>query len=410
MKTFTIMHTSDWHLGHMLYRRRRDEEFAAFLAWLEQTIKTQGVEALIIAGDVFDTAMPPPSAQKMYFDFLGGLGAAGVRHVVITAGNHDSPAFLTAPAGLLRSFNIHVAGTAAANPADMALILKDNAGRAELIVCAVPYLREHDLRRPEAGESLEEKEQKLLDGLREQYRLAAAQAEKCRASAGGDIPAIATGHLFASGAAPGEAVRDLYVGAMGRVPADIFGDSFDYIALGHLHRSQKVGGREHMRYSGSPLAMDFGETGAKSVTIVRFEGRKPSISHIDVPIFKRLERLRGSSAQILAQIDELARQNTANATIWLEIQHDGSDSIADLPRLARERARGACVEILCVKPARKDFAAAQAASDETLEDIDPQEMFRRLMADSNADEAEKERMNAAFAQLLREFYDSEAGE
>ena len=141
-----ILHTSDWHLGHQLYGKRRSEEFQAFLAWLGQLVHERRVEALLIAGDVFDSALPGTRAQEMYYRFLGEVLAPSspCRHVVVVAGNHDSPAFLDAPNTLLSVMGIHVTGRAK-EPEDEVLVLNGPDGEPELIVCAGPFLLERDL-------------------------------------------------------------------------------------------------------------------------------------------------------------------------------------------------------------------------------------------------------------------------
>ena len=141
-----ILHTSDWHLGRTLYGRRRQEEFAAFLDWLLGCISTYNIDVLIVAGDIFDTSTPGTAAQELYYRFLARVGSTGCRHVVIIGGNHDSPSFLDAPAGLLRALDVHVVGQACTEPVDQVLLLHDDLGEPQLLVCAVPYLRDRDIR------------------------------------------------------------------------------------------------------------------------------------------------------------------------------------------------------------------------------------------------------------------------
>ena len=162
-----ILHTSDWHLGRTLYGRKRYDEFEAFLAWLVETIHQRAVDVLLIAGDVFDTSLPSNRAQELYYQFLCQVAASSCRHVVVIAGNHDSPSFLNAPKSLLRVLDVHVVGAVTDHLEDEVLLLNDEDGRPELIVCAVPYLRDRDIRVAEAGESIEDKERKLIDGIRE---------------------------------------------------------------------------------------------------------------------------------------------------------------------------------------------------------------------------------------------------
>ena len=277
MKPLTILHTSDWHLGRRLYGRLRYEEFESFLHWLQDTISAQKVDILIVAGDIFDTMTPSNKAQALYYEFLGKVSRSCCQHVVIVAGNHDSPTFLDAPSNVLKFLNVHVIGTACDNLNDEVLVLGDDDNNPHCIIAAVPYLRDRDVRSSSAGESADSKDANVITGICEHYDNVADIAKAKQADLIKThqryIPIIATGHLFASGGKTTEddGVRELYVGSLGKISADMFNDGFDYVALGHLHVPQRVGGRESIRYSGSPIAMGFGEAKQqKQVLLVQF--------------------------------------------------------------------------------------------------------------------------------------------
>ncbi|MDN3441376.1 exonuclease SbcCD subunit D C-terminal domain-containing protein [Psychrobacter sp. APC 3279] len=277
MKPLTILHTSDWHLGRRLYGRLRYEEFESFLHWLQDTISAQKVDILIVAGDIFDTMTPSNKAQALYYEFLGKVSRSCCQHVVIVAGNHDSPTFLDAPSNVLKFLNVHVIGTACDNLDDEVLVLGDDDNNPHCIIAAVPYLRDRDVRSSSAGESADSKDANVIAGICAHYDNVADIAKTKQADLIKThqryIPIIATGHLFASGGKTTEddGVRELYVGSLGKISADMFNDGFDYVALGHLHVPQRVGGRESIRYSGSPIAMGFGEAKQqKQVLLVQF--------------------------------------------------------------------------------------------------------------------------------------------
>lgn len=273
----TILHTSDWHLGRRLYGRMRYEEFEAFLNWLYGTICTQQIDVLIVAGDIFDTMTPSNRAQALYYEFLGRVSRSCCEHIVIVAGNHDSPTFLDAPSQVLKFLNVHVIGTACDDLNDEVLVLSDTSDAPHCIIAAVPYLRDRDVRSSSAGESADSKDANVIKGIRAHYdnvaNIAKAKQTAFVKSHQRHVPIIATGHLFAAGGKTTEddGVRDLYVGSLGQVSAEMFDESFDYVALGHLHVPQRVGGRERIRYSGSPIAMGFGEARQqKQVLIIKF--------------------------------------------------------------------------------------------------------------------------------------------
>ncbi|QCB30656.1 MULTISPECIES: exonuclease SbcCD subunit D C-terminal domain-containing protein [Psychrobacter] len=276
-KSLKILHTSDWHLGRRLYGRLRYDEFESFLQWLEDTISAQQVNILIVAGDIFDTMTPSNKAQALYYEFLGRVSRSCCQHVVIVAGNHDSPTFLDAPSNVLKFLNVHVIGTACDNLEDEVLVLGDDNNNPHCIIAAVPYLRDRDVRSSSAGESADSKDANVIKGIRTHYDEVASIAKGKQAELikihQRHIPIIATGHLFAAGGktTDDDGVRDLYVGSLGKISADMFDKSFDYVALGHLHVPQRVGGLESIRYSGSPIAMGFGEARQqKQVLLIQF--------------------------------------------------------------------------------------------------------------------------------------------
>lgn len=287
-KPLTILHTSDWHLGRRLYGQLRYEEFEAFLAWLTETIEQYQVDILIVAGDIFDTMTPSNRAQALYYEFLGLISSLHCDHVVIVAGNHDSPTFLDAPANVLKFLNVHVIGTACEHIEDEVLVLNSKSGEPQCIIAAVPYLRDRDVRNTQAGESGADKDANLLAGIRQHYAqvadIAKAKQAELNTQSQRHIPIIATGHLFAAGGTTtaDDGVRDLYVGNLGKISADTFDDGFDYVALGHLHVPQKVGGSDTIRYSGSPIAMGFGEAKqTKQVLLVQFGEQLDDFSEVN---------------------------------------------------------------------------------------------------------------------------------
>ena len=381
-----VLHTSDWHLGRTLYGRKRYEDFEAFLGWLVETIQQNEIGALLVAGDVFDTTAPSNRAQELYYRFLCRVAASSCRHVVVVAGNHDSPSFLNAPRELLKALDVHVIGNASEAPEDEVLVLCNEQDAPELIVCAVPYLRDRDIRVAEAGESVEDKERKLIDGIRNHYDTIAALAELKRKELGADIPIVGMGHLFTAGGqtVDGDGVRELYIGSLAHVTAGIFPACFNYLALGHLHVPQKVNGSETIRYSGSPLPMGFGEAKQqKSVCQVTFglnQGRSTaaSVQLIDVPVFQKLDRVKGDWEGISSRIIELSATGSQG---WLEVIYEGGEVIGDLRERLEAAITGTQMEILRVKNNRIiDRVLGQIREEETLDDLSVNDVFERCLA------------------------------
>ncbi|MBQ6774020.1 MAG: exonuclease SbcCD subunit D C-terminal domain-containing protein [Synergistaceae bacterium] len=317
-----VLHTSDWHIGRRLKEHDRFDEFRKFFAWLEDLITRENIDVLLVAGDIFDNTTPSVQAQDIYYNFLSRLAKSSCRHTVIISGNHDSPAFIDAPSELLKLNNIHVVGQVSENPEDEIITLYDSNNKPELIVCAVPYLRDRDVRTSDNNNNLE---QALRDGINHHYERVFNQA----ASYSG-VPVIAMGHLFIHNGkvAHGEGIRSLYVGTALELESSIFPENIIYTALGHLH-SPQTAGRNNIRYSGSPVAMTFGECETqKSVTIIELDSNNNSvIREVPVPVFQRLERFSGDINEIISDLRQLA---LTDESIWLEITYTGREVIGDL--------------------------------------------------------------------------------
>ncbi|MDD3930514.1 MAG: exonuclease SbcCD subunit D C-terminal domain-containing protein [Sphaerochaeta sp.] len=403
-----ILHTSDWHIGRTLYGRKRYEEFDAFLTWLAETIQQNAIDALLVAGDVFDTSAPSNRAQELYYRFLCRVAASPCRHIVVVAGNHDSPSFLNAPKELLKALDVHVVGSSTASPEDEVLVLRNDQDTPELIVCAVPYLRDRDIRVAEAGESVEDKERKLIEGIRTHYAAVAALAEQKREELGADIPIVGTGHLFTAGGqtVDGDGVRELYVGSLAHVTAGIFPACFNYLALGHLHVPQKVNGSETIRYSGSPLPMGFGEAKQqKSVCQVEFHSTAASVQLIDVPVFQKLERVKGDWDGISSRILELTATDTQG---WLEVIYDGTEVIGDLRERLEAAISGTQMEILRIKNNRIiDRVLGQIHEEETLDDLNVDDVFERCLAVHEVPEDQRPELLRAYQETVSSLYEDD---
>jgi len=404
-----ILHTSDWHIGRALYGRKRYEEFGRFLDWLLDCIAAEGIEALLVAGDVFDNGTPSNRALELYYRFLCRCAGAGCRHVVVTAGNHDSPSLLNAPREVLSYLNVHVVGCMAEAATDELVVVDDAQGRPALIVCAVPYLRDRDIRRAEAGETFDDKGRKLVEGIRDHYLQVGEAALAKRAELEGRLPIVAMGHLFTSGGQTieGDGVRELYVGSLGQVRTEIFPDCFDYLALGHLHLAQRVGGSDLRRYSGAPLAMSFGEAGQRKVVLaldVAEEG--VSVREIAVPCFQRLETVRGDWQRIAGRVAVLKKDG---ASVWLEVIYTGDEVIGDLQERLRELVEGSALEILRAKNLRLvERTLSRMATEETLDDLSVEDVFARCLTAHGVPDEQRPELLAAFHETVAALHEDAA--
>ncbi|WP_308419519.1 exonuclease subunit SbcD [Chitinimonas koreensis] len=235
-----ILHTSDWHLGQHFMGKTRQDEHQAFVAWLVDQVEAHQVDAVLIAGDIFDTGAPPSYAREIYNALIVSLHDTGAQLVVL-AGNHDSVATLGESKHLLARLGTHVIPAVADSLESQLLVLKNRAGQAAALLCAIPFIRPRDVMQSQAGQSAEEKQLSLKEAIHAHYQQLYALAEARRTQYETRLPIVATGHLTTVGASASESVREIYVGSLEAFPTAAFPPA-DYIALGHIHRPQKVGG------------------------------------------------------------------------------------------------------------------------------------------------------------------------
>ncbi len=401
-----ILHTSDWHLGRSLHGHKRYDEFTAFLDWLVETIHQQNVDVLLIAGDIFDTQTPSNRAQELYYGFLCRMVSSPCQHVIVIAGNHDSPSFLDAPKHLLRALNVHVIGSAT-QLEDQVVPLKDGDGNTELLVCAVPYLRDREIRISEPGESIDDKELKLIAGIRGHYAQVVQLAHE--KSQQGQIPIIAMGHLFTDGGLTidGDGVRALYMGSLAHVTADIFPSCIRYLALGHLHVPQMVNDSPVMRYSGSPIAMGFGEASQiKSVCLIDLSQDKTGVSLLEVPVFQKLIRFQGDWQEIRSQIHDLS---LSDEQIWAEIIVESDEIIGDLREQVDDAVRNTGIDVLKLRITRTGESNLKPLEPkESLDDLDEFQVFQRCMDAKNVPDSQREILLASYLEIVRTHHETDA--
>lgn len=403
-----ILHTSDWHLGRSLMLLKRQDELTAFLDWLLKTIEERNVDGLIVAGDIFDNTTPPTAAQELYYNFLGRAARTCCNNIVIVAGNHDSPSLLDAPAKILKAINVHVVGTPGKSPENEVIILQNRAGEPGGLMCAVPYLRDRDIRRVVPGETVEDKAAALIAGIQQHYANICESAENLRQQLG-DLPLIATGHLFTAGGhtVEGDGVRELYVGTIAHVGSEIFPAGIDYVALGHLHAPQKVGGHEHIRYSGAPIAMNFCEAKQqKKVVLIEFTGRKPQIEEIAVPCFQPLEKICGDLAKLTDRIGQLVEENS-NA--WLEIEYTGEMIVPNLDE--QINAAIADSELKVTRIINRNSSPLRLTGDDTpqsLEGMSEEDVFDYCLKARDVPEEQHSELKQAYREIVNAIVESDA--
>lgn len=367
-----ILHTADWHLGQRFFERDRFEEHALFLDFLLQTIVVEKIDLLLLAGDVFDTANPPREAERLYYGFLRKLVDLKHCRAVIVGGNHDSAPHLNAPARFLEGSGIHVVGSLPENLKD-AFFEFD-----ECCVAAIPYLRDRDVRKAVAGESIDDLEARTKAGILQCYASMAELADEKR----GKRPVLATGHLTAVGGALSDSERSVHIGNLGSIAANQFPDTFDYVALGHLHVPQAVGGRAMVRYSGSPIPLSFGEAKTqKQLCVLEVVEGQLSFRDLEIPLFRRLLRLKGTPDALRKAVGDLL-VSESELTPWLELSVQGGELLGTLNEDMRTLASEKGAMVLKVSIERTAVTMGdlfEQAESVSIDELKPEAVFGKRM-------------------------------
>jgi exonuclease SbcD len=436
-----IIHTSDWHLGQHFYGKSRAPEHQQFLNWLIEQSKSQQIDAIIVAGDIFDTGTPPSYAREMYFDFIAKLHQTHCQLVVL-AGNHDSVAMLSESQKLLQQLSTRVVSAVSSDIAEQVFVLKSLKTEQQAVICAIPFIRPRDIVKSYAGQSANEKQRSLQQAITEHYQGLFEQAQglsQLNQANDTRLPIIATGHLTTIGASTSESVRDIYIGTLEAFPANEF-PAADYIALGHIHRPQKVTKSEHIRYSGSPIALSFDEANTqKSIVIAQFKNGELSNTVLcNVPCFQplamvktHLETLSEDIARVVESKSMALKNEDSSSTeslsiesfsveaksthderpaeekIWLDIEIESAEYLQDLSARIEQIVKALPVEVLLVRRSKK--SRQQMPSHEkkvTLSELSVQEVFDARMAlepwDSEEQQQRKTRLNSLYLTIAQQ--------
>ncbi|WP_419205996.1 exonuclease SbcCD subunit D C-terminal domain-containing protein [Photobacterium leiognathi] len=408
-----IIHTSDWHLGHQLHGYNREYEHQAFLDWLADELETQQADALLVAGDIFDTANPPASSWRMLYRFLAKVSKTLPNlDVVMIGGNHDSPSKLDAPHELLKAFDLHMVGgihrleDGTLDVDRMLVPITNKDQQTAAYVLAVPFLRSADLR----TDNLDENDDRLIKGVEVLYGEMTQAARNLLAP---EQAMIGMGHAYmASGQLSEMSERRVLGGNQHALPASIFAADMSYVALGHLHLAQKVAKKEHVRYSGSPIPLSMSERNYKhQILAVEFDGRDvKAIDEIAIPRSVDMLKVPTKPApldEVLAALkalpdDELPREQQP----FLEVH-----VLLDKPQaLLREKVlqalEGKSVRLAKITPHYNQREQQDSLQHRRLSDVSPQQVFA-LSWNKKFDGEPTEAMAEAFETLLTQVEEQE---
>ncbi|PID45328.1 MAG: exonuclease subunit SbcD [Proteobacteria bacterium] len=417
-----IIHTSDWHLGQHFISKSRAAEHQAFIDWLLQQVHEQAVDAVIIAGDIFDTGTPPSYARKLYNYFVVEMSKLNCQLVVL-GGNHDSVSTLDESKGLLAYLNTHVIANVQDDLNQQILVLNDKNGEAGAVLCAVPFIRPRDVIRSQAGECATGKQQAVGQAIADHYQALYTLAKQKCAEYDRPLPIIATGHLTAMGVQTSESVRDIYIGTLEAFPAKAF-PAADYIALGHIHRPQLVAKSAHIRYCGSPIPLSFDELGSKKqVLVVDFaDGKLSQVSPLFVPRFQPMAVIKGDLDSIRQQLAAptvtespqgipntlvTTQDDTKLLPTWLCIEVETQDYLSDLQQRIQDMTADLNVEVLQLRRARTSQRVHHEQQEkETLAELSVEDVFERRLSleqfEGEQEQQRQERLTDHFRKVVDE--------
>jgi exonuclease SbcD len=403
-----LFHTSDWHLGQNLHGQERDFEHASFLAWLLARLAERKPDVLLIAGDIFDTVNPTVKAQERLYDFIvNAHEQQPLLTIVMIAGNHDSGSRIELPAPLMRRLRTHALGRVlwlddgTLDVERLLLPLPDASGEIAAWCLALPFLRPAEVTGPTLGDN-------YLRGIGQVHELLIAAANLKR-QPGQALIAISHAHM-AGGSVSEDSERSLIIGNAEALPASLFGESITYVALGHLHKPQRVNGEERIRYSGSPIPLSFSEIGYQhQILEIDCEGDQlRSVETLLIPRAVNLQRIGPAPlAELLLQLKDLPDIDLLadiDRQPWLEVRVRLDEPQPDLRNQIESALEGKAVRLVRIGAEYAGKGSDTGDSDEGLVELDqlsPQELFSRAWLDNYGSEVDEQTLSD-FATLLQE--------
>ncbi|MCF7965263.1 MAG: exonuclease SbcCD subunit D C-terminal domain-containing protein [Methylobacter tundripaludum] len=410
-----IFHTADWHLGHHLHGVSRQLEHQQFLDWLLDELHSKQADALIVAGDIFDSANPSSAAQSQLYDFLA-LTRTRLPNldIVLIGGNHDSASRLDAPSPILNALGVTVVGGLSRGDQGnidwerLLVPLTNAAGEIKAWCGAMPFLRNADL------PTGEQDSDPLISGMKTLY---AELFEKLQQKAGNAESLILTGHCYmVNGAVSELSERKILGGNQHALPVELFPDDIAYVALGHLHLAQKVGANEHIRYSGSPIPLSFDETDySHQVVQVDVKAGQP-VETVAVKIPRNVQLLRIPNGKDFAVLSEVIGQLETLTLDDLPIEQRPLLELRIRLEKPEPGLHQQIEEVIAKLPLRllkiskaysgSEKSLADLKIEERLEELQPLDVFQRCYQNKYDREA-PETMNALFNELVESLQGTE---
>jgi exonuclease SbcD len=403
-----LFHTADWHLGHHLHGVSRHSEHRQFLVWLLQAMQDRQIDALIVAGDIFDTANPSALAQAQLYEFLVNARTRQPQlDIVLIGGNHDSASRLDAPSPILKALGVHVVGGLVRKSDgkidwDRLIVpLTDSKGAVKAWCGAMPFLRHADL--PGSGEAGDP----LIAGVKDLYGQLSEQLQK---KSGNGASLVLTGHCYmVDGRVSELSERKILGGNQHALPVDIFSGDIAYVALGHLHLAQKVGPHEHIRYSGSPIPLSFDEADYRhQVRQIDIEAGQVETTAVQIPRSVEMIRIPDGKnfavlADVIAQLEclDLDHELPVERTPFVELRIRLDKPEPGLRQQIEEAIAGLPLRLLKISTAYggSQQSLADTHIDQRLEELQPMDVFQRCYR-NRYDQAAPDSLTALFNELV----------
>ena len=382
-----IIHTSDWHLGHTLMDKTREEEMKSFFSFLIDVLIKERVDALLISGDIFDTGTPSNAALSLYYSFLASIKNTECKDVFIIAGNHDSPSLLSAPKEILEMVNVHIYATKED--------IKPYVIGEKVVVLPIPFPRDQELRRLVQGGTIKEEDDRLRLAIEELYK---TETEKTT-SAYPSLPIVAMGHLMASNINV-EDKPDLYIGGLGTIDSGSFPKALSYVALGHIHKKMNLNSSGTLCYSGSPIPFSFKEAkDTKVLKLVEIEGSETKVSDITIPRFRNLFQIKGDKESSEKELKCLVEDKEEG---WVSIEITESGVSSSLRSFCEGITEQTGLEIIHIKDTTVSKRLFETEEDiESLDSLS-EDIFSKFLDEKEIKNERKDDLLTLFREILQQ--------
>ncbi len=362
-----FMHTADWHLGKKLFRYERIYEQRKFLSWLQESILEHKIDALLVSGDIFDTPTPTHEALSLYFDFLNQVTQNSHCQIFIIAGNHDSGHFLEAPKELLRKQQIHVVGKIQDNLKEHHQVF--SIAGEEVLITMLPYFRQYEIFKHTASTSMQVDEMssffKNFFAMTQDKEYQLAQTKILMAH-----------HLFGHYESAGSE-QVVSLSGLDSFSRDLYQDFYDYVALGHIHKTQTLHHHPYVIYPGSPIPMRFGESAQKYVSIIKTQ-KEAALSQefLPIPVFSPVVQLRTTRKKLFDEIERaIEKAAQSKMSTLLEIIVEIEEPESGLIDLIKERLKESNIELLSFMALTKSELKSEQKDRSEVMGLDPHELF-----------------------------------